>query len=1063
LRKKIEQSLGRKRSSGDVFLMTAPAGYGKSTAILQWATSSSVPVVWCHLDRLDNDPVSFVRGVVGALRTRLRHAEWSAERVLGCVRPGTLSARDIHNAIGALSADITRNVSAPMALVLTGVGELAHSSGGHAMLDGLLGRPADHLRLVLESRETPRLGISTLVAQHRIEGLGADDLRLTDDELLLLLDLIGATVTTDDVDVLRRLCNGWITGVLLAAGGLGPGFLRPPAGAELDPVLACDYLAREVLDNLPPALHQFAMEAAVLDRMTVPLCASLFELSDAVAAERLIELDKHTGFVTRTGRPPQERVYRFQPLLRQALLLRLEASPRGEERRGELHERAGMLHDALSESDEAIHQFAQAGAYERVIAIIEAKQGPMVRSGLGATVAAWLALVPDSIRAAHPELQVLLAEMYQQSGKVSAARTLAEQACERLLPDAEKHPVVAARALVTRATAMYVAGEYDGAVRDGEAALRLVPADAVDLRIQVHFRLAAAAYARSGLAAARDYLDAIEVDAARHRDIWALARLHYIRSAIFLDAGTYELAESEASAALRYAEEADDEIDVINSRLNLGAIRGRLNAPVEARAHFEVARGRAEVIGYTLGHAYALMNLAELELREGRPEVAVPMYEDALRWAATSGEARLHAQVTADLAYARAVDGDPLGASILLRDALTRCGESGGAEWCVLANVRAFALFRLGQLDEAEALLRQVTSAALALGAARSCSYAQLHLAAVLVVQGREDAARNALGDACDAAGSEGASTLLLESSHLPELHPLIKAMKHPVAVALAQRLAALRSAVPTLSSSGPIAAEDRGEVPIRVFAFGEARVFAGDERVERWRMPHARELLFFLLDQGEPVSRDTIIEALWPDSDPDVAGNRLRQVRFRLKEALGRDCLAQVDGRWRLTIDRWVDVRACEQLLDTGGRLATEGHLADAAMALTRALSYMTGDYLEDCYSDWAVLRRDQLRRRYLEALELLADIETRLGRESEAAQHYFQILEAEPHREVAHRGLMRHYERRGEPAAAIQQFARCVNLLKRDVHSPPAPETIALYRAIRAKLDAPKASVLR
>jgi ATP/maltotriose-dependent transcriptional regulator MalT len=983
--------------------------------------------------------------------------------MLGGVRPGTLSARDTRNAVGALSADITRNVSAPLALVLTDVSELAHGSAGYAILDGLLGRPTDHLRLVLETRETPHLGISTLVAQHRIEGLGVDDLRLSDDELVALLDLSGATNATDDAEGLRKLCNGWITGVLLAACGLHPGFLRPPAGAELDPVLACDYLAREVLDTLPPALHQFAMEAAVLDKMTVPLCAGLLEIPDTVAADRLIELDKRTGFVTRTGRPPQERVYRLQPLLRQALLLRLEASRGGVERERELHERAGMLHDALSESDEAIHQFAQAGAYERMIAIIESKQGPMLRAGLGATVAAWLALVPDPIRAAHPELQILLAEMYRQSGKVSAARALAEQACERLLPMAEARPEPAARALVTWANVLCATGEYEAALRKGEAALPLVPAGAVDLRIQAHFALAAAAHARSGLVAARSYLDAIELDAARHRDIWALARLHYMRSVILLDAGAYDLAESEASAALRYAEEADDEVDIINSRLNLGAIQGRLNATAEARAHFEVARGRAEVSGYTLGHAYALMNLAELELREGRAKAAVPRYEDALRWAAMSGEARLYAQVTADLAYARAVGGDPQGASILIRDAMTRDGESDGAEWCVLANVQAFALLRLGQHQEAEALLRQATSTALALGADRPRAYAQLHLAAVLTVQSRHDEARRALSCAFDAAGLEGASTLLLETSHLPELHPLLTAMEHPVAVALARRLADMHAPASVLASTASVEPEDRGDEPIRVFAFGEARVLVGDERVERWRMPHARELLFFLLDQNEPVSRDTIIEALWPDSDPDLVGNRLRQVRFRLKEALGRDCLAQVDGRWRLTIDCWVDVRACEQLVDAGTRLAAEGHLADAAVALTRALSYMTGDYLEDCYSNWAVLRRDQLRRRYLETLEVLADLETRIGRESDAAEHYFQILDAEPHREVAHRGLMRYYERRGEPAAAIRQFARCVNLLKRDMHSPPAPETVALYKAIRAKLDAPKASALR
>jgi DNA-binding SARP family transcriptional activator len=160
-------------------------------------------------------------------------------------------------------------------------------------------------------------------------------------------------------------------------------------------------------------------------------------------------------------------------------------------------------------------------------------------------------------------------------------------------------------------------------------------------------------------------------------------------------------------------------------------------------------------------------------------------------------------------------------------------------------------------------------------------------------------------------------------------------------------------------------------------------------------------------------------------------------------------------DGRWRLTIDYWLDVREFERLVDEGERLAANGELSAAALALTEAATYWRGDYLEDCYSDWAVLRRDELRQRHLAALEQLAEIESRLGRYDEAARTCHRILSVAPMHESAHRQLMRHYQRRGELAQAIHQFARCYNALKQDLGVAPSRETVELYRAIRSRLE--------
>jgi DNA-binding SARP family transcriptional activator len=243
----------------------------------------------------------------------------------------------------------------------------------------------------------------------------------------------------------------------------------------------------------------------------------------------------------------------------------------------------------------------------------------------------------------------------------------------------------------------------------------------------------------------------------------------------------------------------------------------------------------------------------------------------------------------------------------------------------------------------------------------------------------------------------------------------------------------------------------------IRVFMFGQARVLVGTTYVTRWRKPAARDLLLFLLHYQKAASRETILTALWPDSDPNVSDGWFRQARYHLQHTLQRDCLVQEEGGsyWRLDLPCWVDVCEAERLSLEGELLLSAGDRLGGADRLRQALTLWQGPYLDDLYGDWTAARRQELYQRRLSCLERLAGVELETGSADSAIQLYQQILTAEPYYEQAHRGLMRCFVARGEPSRAIQQFRAYAARLRQDLKTIPAKETFALCQSILEEME--------
>jgi DNA-binding SARP family transcriptional activator len=218
------------------------------------------------------------------------------------------------------------------------------------------------------------------------------------------------------------------------------------------------------------------------------------------------------------------------------------------------------------------------------------------------------------------------------------------------------------------------------------------------------------------------------------------------------------------------------------------------------------------------------------------------------------------------------------------------------------------------------------------------------------------------------------------------------------------------------------------------------------------------RELLVYLLDRDGPVRRDEILADLWPEKESRLAGEELRKVRSELKKALGVQIARLGDGRFTVVGECWFDVREFKEAVASCHAAEQSGDTEQLVSALKHAADLGSGVYLSEAYSEWAALRRDTLRREYLAVLEQLLDAEMALKRYLSLTKTAYLLLDADPFCEKAHRALMLGFYASGEPARALDQFRRCVRVLRRELGMTPTEATVALYRSIRQRMSSPE-----
>src|SRR5215218_782769 len=362
---RLDEGLRRKLT-----LISAPAGFGKTTLTSEWVSDRQRPAAWLSLDERDNDPTRFLTYFVAALRTIAANV---GEGVLGAL--GSPQPPPTESILTTLLNEIT-TIEDDFVLVLDDYHVIDARVVDEA-LTFLLEHLPPRMHLLIATREDPHLPLARLRARGQLSELRAADLRFTPDEAAeFLKGVMGLNLSEEDIAALETRTEGWIAGLQLAALSMRgredvSGFIRAFAG---DNRYIVDYLVEEVLQRQPERIRSFLLQTSILDRLSGPLC-------DAVTGQEngrgMLEALKRGNFFV-VPLDDKGHWYRYHHLFAEVLQARLIAeTAETREKPGQisaLHRRASEWYEhhgrAADAMPYAIHHALAAEDFERAADLI---------------------------------------------------------------------------------------------------------------------------------------------------------------------------------------------------------------------------------------------------------------------------------------------------------------------------------------------------------------------------------------------------------------------------------------------------------------------------------------------------------------------------------------------------------------------------------------------------------------------------------------------------------------------------------------------------------------------
>src|SRR5919112_1837374 len=502
--------------NGKLTLVSAPAGFGKTTLLGECVAGCERPAAWLSMDEGDNDHTRFLAYLVAALQTIAPNI---GEGVLGVLQ--SPQPPPTESILTALLNDID-TVPDDFVLVLDDY-HVIDGSAVEEALSFVLEHLPPGMHLVIATREDPQLHLARLRARGQLSEVRADDLRFTPDEAAEFLnEAMGLSLSKEDIAALETRTEGWIAGLQLAALSMrgladATSFINSFTGTHH---FVLDYLVEEVLGQQSESVQTFLLRTSILERLCGPLCDAVVSDPSASGQETLEYLERANLFLVPLD--DERRWYRYHHIFAELLRQRLHqsaASSMGDEVRdvAELHIRASRWYEDNGWEIEAFQHAASANDVERAARLVEGEGMPLIFRGAVAPVLTWLESLPTRELDARPSLWVMYASamlFVSQTTGVEEKLQAAEAALQDAAPDDKTRDLVGHIAAI-RATLAVIQQDVETIIAQSRRALEYLHPDNLAVRTATTWTLGNAYQLRGDRAAASQaYSEAIAISEA---------------------------------------------------------------------------------------------------------------------------------------------------------------------------------------------------------------------------------------------------------------------------------------------------------------------------------------------------------------------------------------------------------------------------------------------------------------------------------------------------------------------------------------------------------------------
>ena len=494
-------------------LVSAPAGFGKSTLVSEWLASRKQPAAWLSLDKEDGDRIRFLTYFAAAVQAVAAAIGSDVVRVLQSPQPPSTESVLAH-----LLNDIAA-AGQPLVFVLDDY-HVTESAPVDQAVTYLLEHMPPHMHLIIATREDPQLPLARLRARGQLAEIRALDLRFTPVEASEFLnEVMGLGLSPEDVSALETRTEGWIAGLQLAAISMkghedAAGFIKSFTGSHS---FVTDYLLQEVLQRQPEHVQAFLLRTSILDRLCGPLCDAVLGDPSASGQQTLEYLERANLFVVPLDN--ERRWYRYHHLFAELLRQRLQQSTAfssGDAGSGVAvyHIRACEWYEHNGLELEAFHHAAAAHDVERAERLIDGGGIPLHFRGAVAAVRDWLASLPTAVLSSRPSLWATYASTSLVMGQTTGVEEklqAAESAMRNAASDDKTRNLVG-RIAAARATLALTQYRVEGIVAQSRRALEYLRADDLPFRFVAIWTLAFAHLLQGDRAAAgKAYAEALSI------------------------------------------------------------------------------------------------------------------------------------------------------------------------------------------------------------------------------------------------------------------------------------------------------------------------------------------------------------------------------------------------------------------------------------------------------------------------------------------------------------------------------------------------------------------------
>ncbi|MFN3974152.1 MAG: tetratricopeptide repeat protein [Dehalococcoidia bacterium] len=1022
-----------------VQIVQAPAGYGKTTLLVDLAQGAGSRVCWYTFGPEDQAPLDVLRYLAVAMENGLG-GSFSI--------PSVPDDTDWRLVVGLFAAVLQQVSPAKVLFLLDDVHHLEGKPHLLEMVGLLIERAPANVHFVLAGRTRPaipclpRLDVHGEVVWHQESTLRFS----TEEAESLLANFWKRPVSPKAVDLALARTGGWPAGLVLLARA-GPGALEDNGAPWQGDDILFRYLGEEVYSRLPRRLQHFVLRSSVFTEFTSDLCDRV--LGTRSGLRNIREVQARGLFLEeRAGAPP---VFRYHDLFRQFLLHRFQQeAPRDYVA---LHRRAAEVLRSSGEPHRAVEHLLAAGDTDGAIALTKEAGWAYFKTGRWQTLHAWLALFPQDALKGDPDLLLLGGNVLLRLGDASKALTYLDQAAEIWREQRALEPL--GQTLAVQSHAYRRLGRLRRAVEMAREALNtLKEANARAAALaEAHRQLASALTVAGDLEQARVHFE-MALELANEGDL-------EFCSLVYDGLGALHGSMGDLERAVHYLEKAQKGWTKLGNDGALCYTLNNLGMAYLYRGELDIALDTVRTAVQVSTKAGTLPSLALATVSEGILLQALGRYREALtvlhrglELAQTLMDASLVAEATSALGNTYRLLGETAKAEDLLRRALLEAQQAGHRH----AQARLHlglgkVLCRRNNYEEALEHTRLAQRLLQRPRNLRVIAEAKLLESLIYERSGRTQQCQKCLAEVAAAVGKLGYyGFLLTDPQEWVEVIQL-GALKHIGGSIFADLAERLKSHIRSWPDQKQQAWEVITALPkLRVFALGRPRVLLGDHEVKdsEWGSKKAKELLYFLLYKKGRATSDEVIDALWPEWGAEEARKVLKTTVYRLRRALYPECLESHGGAYEIgrQVPVEFDLHEFDRHIQSAQRFrdSEDGKIS----YLMKAISVYSGPFMEGFDSQWCEEVRARLEVQYQEVLLTLARYYLKRGEHSQAQEVLQRALASDPLDEEAHYLLAQARLLAGDTLGALHQIRYFQHTVAVELGIVPAKRWGDLHEAI-------------